>query len=285
MRLYKTRRINRGISGSIVAVTFLVLTGIVMVIPFIFAINSAFKPIEELYRFPPRMFVLNPTFNNFRNFFNLLGETNMSFFRYVFNTVLLTVVGTFGQIVLSSLCAYSLSKIPFPGANIVFKIIVTSLMISTPVTAVQQYIIFAKLDLIDTYIGMFIPYLTTTMGLYLMKQFMENTIPNELLEAARIDGAGELSIFFRVVMPLLKPAWMTLAILSIQTLWNAPSSNTYSEEFKTLSQALTNIISGGIQQTGVSGAISIIMMFVPIIFFIIAQSNIIDTMSTSGMKG
>lgn len=278
-------RFKRNKAGNAVMFLFIAVIGIFMLIPFIYIINNAFKPIEELFRFPPRIFVQNPTLSNFVTMFNLLSETAMPFSRYVFNTVFLTVTGAAGQIILASLCAYSLAMIPFPGSKFVFKIIVFSLMFSSTVTAVPSTIIFAKLGLIDTYAGMLLPVLVSTMGLYLMKQFMESAISPTLLEAGRIDGAGELRIFFKIAMPLLKPAWLTLIILSIQSLWGAQSANTYSEVYKTLTQAFSQIAVGGIERTGAGAAISLIMISVPMVCFIVMQSNIIDTMASSGIKG
>lgn len=279
------KRVNRKTSGNVVAFFAVAVLGLFMMLPLIYVISNAFKPIEELYRFPPTLFVQNPTFNNFVDMLNLMSETTMSFWRYLFNTVFLTAVAATGQIVFASMCAYSLAKIPYPGCRVIFKIIVFSLMFSGAVTVTPKFIIFAKLGLVDTYWGMLIPSLVSTMGLYLMKQFMETNVPDALLEAARIDGAGELSIFFRIVMPLLKPAWFTLIILSIQSLWGATSSNTYREVFKTLPQALTQISSGGIARTGVSSAATLIMLIIPIVCFVFMQSKIVDTMGSAGLKG
>lgn len=271
--------------GSLINLLLIICLSFFLVLPFIYTINNAFKPIEELYRFPPRIFVQNPTLVNFVDMFNLLNETTMSFWRYIFNTVLLTSVGAVSQIILASLCAYSLALIPYPGSNAIFKTIQFSLMFSGSVTSVPTTIIFAKLGLIDTYLGMLLPTIVSTMGLYLMKQFMESTISPTLLEAARIDGAGELQIFFKIAMPLLKPAWLTLIILAIQSLWGAGSSNTYSEVYKTMPQAFSQISTGSIERTGASAAISLIMISVPLICFIVMQSKIIDTMASSGIKG
>lgn len=281
----KNTSLNRGTSGNVVTIIIVVILGAFMLLPLVYVISNAFKPIDELYRFPPTIFVQNPTTKNFVDMFNLIGETNMSFLRYVFNTLFLTTCAALGQIILASLCAYSISKIPFPGAKTVFRVIVFSLMFSDSVTAVPKFILFSKLGIVDTYFGMIIPSLVSTMGLFLMKQFMDNTIPNDLLEAARIDGAGEIKIFFRIVMPLLKPAWLTLVILSIKTSWGAPSSNTYREVFKTLPQALEQISSGGISRTGVSSAASLVMLIIPIVAFIVTQSKMVDTMGSAGLKG
>lgn len=271
--------------GNLINLILIIVLSFFLVLPFIYTINNAFKPIEELYRFPPRIFVQNPTVVNFIEMFNLLNETTMSFWRYVFNTVLLTTVGAVSQIILASLCAYSLALIPYPGCNAIFKAIQFSLMFAGSVTAVPTTIVFAKLGLIDTYAGMLLPTVVSTMGLYLMKQFMESNISVALLEAARIDGAGELKIFFRIAMPLLKPAWLTLIILAIQSLWGAGSGHTYSEVYKTMPQAFSQISTGSIERTGASAAISLIMISVPLICFIVMQSKIIDTMASSGIKG
>lgn len=285
MAISKKQRINRGISGDIVTIAVIALLGIFMVLPVIYIVGNALKPMEELYKFPPTLFPQNPTFVNFINLFTLVGETTMPFLRYVFNTIFMTAVAAAGQIILASMCAYSLSKIPFPGSKLIFSIIVFSLMFSGAVTTVPRFIIFAKLGLIDTYAGMILPALVSTMGLYLMKQFMENTVPNELLEAARIDGAGELRVFFEIVMPLLKPAWFTLIILSIQTLWGATSSYTYSEVFKTLPQALAQLSNGAVTRAGVTSAATLIMLVIPITCFVVMQSKIVDTMGSAGLKG
>ncbi len=279
------KRINRGTGGNILTVCFIVILSVFMMVPMIYVINNAFKPIEELYKFPPTLFVQNPTLNNFRDMFYLLNETTMPFLRYLFNTLFLTVFAAAGQIILASLCAYSLAKIPYPGSRFIFKMIIFSLMFEGTVTTVPRFIIYAKIGMIDTYWGMVMPALVSTMGLYLMKQFMQSTVPNELLEAARIDGASELKLFFRIVMPLLKPAWFTLIILSIQNLWGQKSSNTYREVFKTLNEALTQISNGGIQRAGVSAAATLVMLIIPITCFITMQSRMVVTMSSAGLKG
>ena len=285
MSILKQKNLNRATSGNIVTIIIVCVLGAFMLLPLVYVISNAFKPIDELFRFPPTIFVQNPTTKNFIDMFNLIGETNMSFLRYVFNTLFLTTAAAVGQIIMASLCAYSISKIPFPGAKLVFRVIIFSLMFSDSVTAVPKFILFSKFGLVDTYFGMIIPSLVSTMGLFLMKQFMDNTIPNDLLEAARIDGAGEIKIFFKIVMPLLKPAWFTLVILSIKTSWGASSTNTYREVFKTLPQALEQISNGGIARTGVSSAASLIMLIIPIVAFIVTQSKMVDTMGSAGLKG
>ena len=195
------------------------------------------------------------------------------------------MVGTAGHVIVASLCAYALAKHHFPGQNLIFRIIVLSLMFSTAVTQVPSFLIMTKLHMINTFSALILPAFASSLGLYLMKQFMEQVIPDSLLEAARIDGASQWKIFWRIVMPNVKSGWLTLMLLSVQTLWNSGQSPyILSEEKKTLAYALNQIVSGGVARAGVGAAVMVIMMLVPITVFIISQSNIIEAMASSGMK-
>lgn len=277
-------RVNRSRGGNAAAFVVLCLLGAFMVFPMIYVVGNAFKPLDELFKYPPELFVHNPTLDNFRQLALLAATSWVPFSRYFFNTFLVTVAGTLGNILLASLCAYALAKRRFPGARVIFKVIVLSLMFSAQVTAVPTYLLMTRVGLLDTYWAIILPAFQSSLGLYLMKQFIE-TVPNELLEAAQIDGAGQLHIFFRLVMPMVKPAWLTLCILSIQSLWNVVSPYTYSEQLKTLPQALSQIAAGGIARTGVGSAVALVMLVVPVFSFVVTQSNVIETMSTSGLKG
>lgn len=166
----------------------------------------------------------------------------------------------------------------------IFGIIVTALMFSGQVTAIPNYLIMSKIGWLDHYVAIVVPALAKPLGLFLMKQFMEQ-IPDTLLEAARIDGASEVHTFFRIAMPQVKSAWLTLIIFSFQDLWNAQGANyIYSEELKTLPYALSQIAAGGISRAGATAAVTVIMMIVPIVIFVVSQSNIIETMASSGIK-
>lgn len=256
-----------------------------MALPLVYSVSSALKPLDELWMYPPRFFVHNPTFKNFRDLFDLMGDNWVPFSRYVFNTFFVSVVGTFGHVILSSLCAYALAKHNFPGRNFLFQMVVLSLMFSAVVTQVPSFLIMSKMKLINTFGAYILPAFCSSLGLYLMKQFIETSIPDSLLEAARIDGAGEGRIFWRVVMPLVKPAWLTLIIFSFQGLWNTSATVLIQrEELKTLNNALSQIVSGGIARTGTAAAAAVIMMVVPIFVFVISQGSIGETVATSGMK-
>lgn len=282
---HKHLYLNRSPGGNIAILFFLALVGVFMALPLVYSISSALKPLDELWMYPPRFFVHNPTFKNFRDLFDLMGDNWVPFSRYVFNTFFVSIVGTFGHVILSSLCAYALAKHNFPGRNFLFQMVVLSLMFSAVVTQVPSFLIMSKMKLINTFGAYILPAFCSSLGLYLMKQFIETSIPDSLLEAARIDGAGEGRIFWRVVMPLVKPAWLTLIIFSFQGLWNTSATVLIQrEELKTLNNALSQIVSGGIARTGTAAAAAVIMMVVPIFVFVISQGSIVETVATSGMK-
>lgn len=275
----------RSIGGNIGAFLFLLLIALFMLLPLVFVVSSAFKPLSELFIFPPKLFPMNPTFDNFKDLSSLLGDSWLPFSRYVFNSLAVTAVGTFGNIIFSSMAAYVLSKHKFPGKNIIFNTVVLSLLFSTVVTGIPNYIIITKLHMINTVWALILPLLPSSLGLFLMKQFMDQMIPDTLLEAARLDGAGENRIFFHICMPLVKPAIMTLLIYSFQGIWNSTGgSYIFDEKLKTLPTALNNIITSGISRTGVSSAVSLLLILPPIAVFLVAQSNVMQTMATSGMK-
>ncbi len=280
----RNKRINRSLAGNLFLFGFLAAVGAFMALPLVYAINAAFKPLDEIFLFPPRLFVRNPTFQNFADLVNLLGQSWVPFTRYIFNTVFITGMGVVGHVILASAAAFALAKHNFPGKTVIFTTVVLSLMFAYQVTAVPNYMIMAKMGLVDTYWAVILPSFAYSLGLYLMKQFMEQ-IPDALLEAAKIDGASEYRIFWTIVMPNVKPAWLTLIILLFQFLWGTDGNGfIYSEQLKTLHYASNQIIQGGIARAGVGAAVALILMSVPITLFIFSQSQIIETMASSGMK-
>ena len=276
-------RINRSRGGNIASLLMLILLGTFMLLPLIFVASNAFKPLDELFIYPPRLFVRHPTTDNFNDLMVIMAQSWVPFSRYVFNTLFLTAMGTLGHLLLASMAAYALARHQFPGSRLIFSTIVLSLMFTPAVTGIPVYILISKLHLLDTYAAVLLPAMQYSLGLYLMKQFLE-TLPDSVMEAARIDGAGEIRIWWSVAMPMVKPAWLTLIILMIQSLWNIISPYTYSEELKTMPQALQQILTGGIARTGVSAAVSLLILSVPLITFIFSQSRIIETMNASGIK-
>jgi ABC-type glycerol-3-phosphate transport system permease component len=213
-----------------------------------------------------------------------MSNSWVTFSRYIFNTVYITVAGTVGLIIVASMGAFVVSKYRFPGAKLFFNIVITTLLFSGYVTAIPNYLVMTKLGWVDTYYSVIVPAFAMPIGFFLLKQFID-TIPDTLLEAAKVDGAKEWRIFLIIILPMIKPAWLTVMIFSVQNLWNARASNfIYSEQLKTLPYALSQIISGGIARAGVGAAVTLFVMIVPLVMFILAQSNVLQTMASSGIK-
>lgn len=280
----RKRKISRSWWGDLILFLILAGTAVFMALPLVFAINNAFKPLNEIFIFPPRLFVINPTLTNFIDLLRLMSDSWVPFSRYVFNTVFITAVGTVGHVVFASAAAFALAKHEFKGKKTLFTMVVLALMFSPQVTAIPNYMTMATIGWIDSYASIIVPAFAFPLGLYLMKQFMD-MIPDTLMEAAKIDGASEYRIFWQIIMPLVRPAWLTLTILLFQILWGTDGGNfIYSEQLKTLNYAVQQVVEGGIARTGAAAAVAVILMSVPIILFIFAQSKIIQTMASSGMK-
>ncbi|HIW32938.1 MAG TPA: carbohydrate ABC transporter permease [Candidatus Paenibacillus intestinavium] len=285
MAVFRTpKKLNRSFTVSFLLFVLLAFFGAFMALPLVYAVNNAFKPLDELFIFPPRFFVKNPTLENFLDLISLMGNSWVPLSRYIANTLLITIVGTVGHILLASAAAYPLAKYRFLGSKTLFSIVVLALMFSPHVTATPNYLIMSWLGWVNTHASIIIPALAFPLGLFLMKQFMEQ-IPDALLEAAKIDGANEYRIYWTIVMPNVKPAWLTLMILQFPMLWGSDGGSfIYSENLKTLNFALGQITAGGIARAGVGAAVALLLMIVPISLFIISQSSVIETMATSGMK-
>ncbi|MDD6805153.1 MAG: carbohydrate ABC transporter permease [Lachnospiraceae bacterium] len=282
--LIKRRKPNRSVWGDFFLYLFLAFVALVMAFPIIYAVNSALKPLDELFMFPPKIFAQNPTMDNFSDLFVTMGKSWVTFSRYLFNTVFITAVGTAGHLIVASMGAFVLAKYEFPGGQGFFKLVTVAMMFSGYVTAIPNYLILNALGWIDTYWAIVIPAFASPMGLFLMKQFMEG-LPTSLIEAAKIDGANEWKVFAGIVMPNVKPAWMTLIIFSVQALWNNKAATfIYSEEKKTLVYALQQIQAGGIARTGQGAAVLVVLMIVPIAIFVFSESQILETMASSGLK-
>jgi len=280
----KEKQLNRSAAGNGLLFTLMIICGIFMALPLVMIVNNALKPLDEIYQYPPKIFVRNPTFENFSDLFILMSDSWVPFSRYILNTVIITGLGTFGHIIIASLAAYPLAKHDFPGKNMLFKMTVLAMMFSWVVTQIPNYIIISYLGLNNTYFALILPACAYSMGLYLMKQFMEQ-IPDSLLESARLDGANEFKVFRTIMMPNVKPAWLTLAIFQFQSMWgNQGTGFLRSEQLKPLQYALNQITLGGAARAGASAAVQFIIAAIPIIFFLACQSNVLETMASSGMK-
>ena len=277
--------LNRSAGGDAGITFVLTILGAFMFLPMLYVVMQSLKPLDELWMFPPRFYVVNPTLSNYTDLLTLMNTSWVPFSRYIFNTVFVSVVGTTGNLFFSSMAAYAMAKIKFPGGKFMFKTVQTSLMFHATVTATTSFLIMSGLGLLDTYWARIIPAWGTTLGLYLMKQFMESGVTDAVLESARLDGASEIRTYWTIAMPMVKPAWLTLIVYSFQGLWNAgASAYIQSEQLKSFNYAIQQVMAGGIKRAGAGAASTVIMMVVPIAVFVITQSNIIETMGSSGMK-
>ncbi len=280
----REKRLNRSFAGNTLLFVLMGICGVAMAIPLVMIINNCLKPLDELFQYPPKLFVKNPTLENFSDLFVLMDDSWVPFSRYILNTIIITGGGMVGHVVLASLAAYPLAKHNFPGKRILFRTVVLSMMFSWVVTQTPQYMIISWLGINNTYWALILPACCYSMGLYLMKQFMEQ-IPDSMLESARLDGAGEVQVFWRMVMPNVKPAWLTLAIFQFQAMWGKTGGTFLrDEQLKPMQNALYQISGGGTARAGAAAAVTFIIAAVPITFFLICQSNILETMTTSGMK-
>lgn len=283
-RRRREKQLNRSMAGNTLLFSLMIFCGVFMVLPLVMIINNCLKPLDELFQYPPKLFVRNPTLENFTDLFVLMNDTWVPFSRYILNTFIITVGGMVGHVICASLAAYPLSKHKFPGKDLLFSMVVLSMMFSWTVTQIPQYMIISWLGINNTYLALILPAWSYGMGLYLMKQFMEQ-LPDSLMESARLDGANELTIFWKIVMPNVKPAWLTLAIFQFQQMWaNTGALFLRDEQLKPLQFSLQQITAGGTARAGAAAAVTFLIAAVPIIFFLICQRNVLETMTTSGMK-
>lgn len=286
LRFFQTnKKLNRSKGVNFALFLMLFCIGSFMILPLLYAVVNAFKPLEEFFIFPPRFYVSNPTVNNFSDLYKLTANLWVPFTRYVFNSVYISVVATAGHIFLASTAAYVMAKHRFPGQKILNSVIIVSLLFTSRVIFIPQYIILSKLGFINTHIAVIAPIFAMSIGIFLMKQFM-TMVPDEVIESAKIDGAGEMKTCWSVVVPMVKPATVTLAIFAFQAVWNSSGAGViYTESLKVMPMVLSQIASGGLARAGVGAAASLIMLIPPVTLFVFFQSKIIETMSASGIKG
>jgi ABC-type glycerol-3-phosphate transport system permease component len=283
------RRLGGGRLTAGWIVVYVLMTGLVAftALPLLYIVVTAFKPIDELFIYPPRFWVQRPTFDNFRSLVWSLSSSEIPFLRYLFNSVFTTIVIVFLTVVISSMGAYGLEKHRVPFGKVVFNIVVAALMFSPHVTRIPSYLVVNKLGMIDTYWALIIPALAYPYYLFLMKQFITQ-FPNELLESARMDGAREGWVFLRVVMPNIKPAWSTLIVLSFVLYWNdvnAPLVYTQRQVMKVLPLAINTVAgTGGNARLGATMAATLIMIVPTIAIYTLMQAQVIKTMVHSGIK-
>ena len=285
-KLFRFKRLRRGGRsrvGNAALFVVMIALSVLMIAPLVCSVINSFKPLDELFAYPPRFFVVRPTMENYSMLFKLVANMRVPFSRYLFNSAFITALTTVASVVIASMAAYPLAKYKL-RLGWLFDLVVLTLLFNGTVLALPQYVIMARLHLINTMLVYIIPNLAAPLGLFLMKQFMER-IPMPLIESARIDGATQFQIFFRIVMPQVKPAWMTLTLFTFQSVWaQQPLNMVFDENLKLLNMAFTNVIAAGISRMGPSMASAVVLMLPLIVVFLVTQSNVIETMSASGIK-
>ena len=279
------KRFTRSKFVSTIIYLLLILAGLFMILPMIYSISTSFKPLDELLKFPPQFIVNRPTLQNYLQLPSIISSLSVPLSRYIFNSVFVSIVTTFGHVIIAAMAAFVMSKGRFKGLGIFFIIVQFSLLYNHYTLAIPQYIIMSKINIVDTYLVYILPYLPSSLGVFLIKQYMDGSIPDALLEAAYIDGASEWKMFWRIVMPNSKPAWMTLVMFAFRDLWSLqPQGTIFTEELKLLPNVMSTIISGGIARSGSAMAAMVLLMIPPIMVYLVSQSSIVETMTTSGIK-
>ena len=278
------KAVGNRLAGTIAIFAFLLILGIFMALPIYLAVIMSIKPVHELFVFPPKFYVIDPTLDNYRDMFKTLSDMWVPFSRYVFNSVFVTVCVTVAQCVFASMAAFVLAKCRIPGGNFLNKLIVTSLLYQSNVIYIMQYIVMAQLHMINTYWALILPSVASPMCLFLMRQSM-STVPDAMIEAAKVAGANMFPICWKIVMPNQKPALMTMIIFAFQAAWNIQGGTlVYKEALKTLPTVVNQAATAGLARTGVAMAGTVFMLVPPIVIFMLAQKNVIETMAHSGIK-
>lgn len=279
------KRYTRTRSGNAIYTIILLLFGAFSILPMIYCIITSLKPLDELLIFPPKFYVVNPTVESYTTLPSLLDNLAVPLSRYAFNSVFISVVTTFLHVIVASMAAYVLAKTDIKGKKVIFALVQFSLLYNAYTLEVPRYLIYSAFRMIDTYWIYILPAIPSSMGVFLMKQFMDTNVPDALIEAARIDGAGTVRTFWQIAMPIVKPAWLTLTLFSFRDLWAIqPGGTIFSEQLKTLPFAASTVAGGGITRQGCAMAITVIMMIPPILVYLVSQSSVTQTMSSSGIK-
>lgn len=266
----------------------LVPLAIFMALPIVFIINHAFKPIEELFAFPPKFLVENPVLDNFVKLGRQASAGGISISRYIFNSVIVTCSVVVASILMSSMAAFALSKLRFRAKNLLMEINNIAMMFVSVAVIIPRYLLVDHLGMINTYFAHVLPLIAMPVGLFLVKQFTDQ-VPDALIEAAVVDGAGYFTVYRKIILPMIRPALATVAILSFQSVWNNTETSTMytnKESMRTLTFYMNTLASNtnAVAGQGVAAAASLIMFLPNLILFILCQSNVMSTMAHSGIK-
>ncbi|MBQ9355662.1 MAG: carbohydrate ABC transporter permease [Clostridia bacterium] len=281
------RRYTRSKFGNFIFFAFLFFFGAFSVLPLVYSLVTSFKPIDELLMFPPTLFIVKrPTLNNYLALPDLISGLNVPLSRYLTNSLFISIAGTVLHVLVATAASFILSKTDLKYKNIIFLVIQVSLLFNAYTLAIPRYLIYNGLGIIDTYWAYLLPAIPSSMGVFLMKQYMDGYIPDALIEASKIDGANYIRIFWSIILPNVKPCVLTLSLFAFQSIWaTIPSGTIFNESLKTLPTVMSTISAGGIARSGASMAATVIMMIPPIAFYLFSQSSVKETMGSAGIKG
>ena len=281
------RKYTRSKFGNFMFFAFLFLFGAFSVLPLIYSVVTSFKPLDELLVFPPTLFtVKRPTINNYLALPDLISGLNVPLSRYLTNSLFISIAGTVLHVIAATAAAFVLSKVDLKFKKTIFLIIQLSLLFNAYTLSIPRYLIYNGMGIIDTYWVYILPAIPSSMGVFLMKQYMDGYITDALMEAAKIDGANYLRIFWSIIFPNVKPCVLTLVLFAFQSIWaTIPTGTIFNESLKTLPTVMSTIGAGGIARSGASMAATVIMMIPPIVVYLFSQSSIKETMGSAGIKG
>lgn len=281
------RKLKKVTPGWVIVYILMITLAVITSLPLVYMVVTAFKPIEELLRFPPRFFVRRPTLTNFSDLFTTLDSQTVPFTRYLFNSVFTTVISVVLTLLICSMGAYAIEKVRMKGSKFFSGLIVSALMFSPPAAQIPIYMIVARTGMLNTYWALIVPALATPMYFFLIKQFVSQ-LPEPLMESARLDGASEFRILFSIVVPAIKSALATVTVFAFIANWNnAGGSVIYitDQAMKTLPYALSTITSGGLARAGAAAAASLLITLPTIIVYLVMQGQVMKTMMFAGIKG
>ena len=287
---YRGRHINpqRFERGQIKILLILLPLALFIALPIVFIVNHAFKPMEELFAFPPTFFVRNPTLDNFTKLIKFSRSAGIPLTRYLFNSLIVTVLTVGLSLLLTTGAAFAFSKIRFRGRNLMLQINQIAIMFVATAVLIPRYMVISRLGMIDTVLAHVLPLVAMPVALFLVNQFVDQ-VPDSLIEAAHLDGATDIQVYWHISLPVIKPAVATAMVLVFQQVWtNLETSNyfTNDESMKTLTFYMNTLVnaSNGVAGQGVAAAASLIMFIPNLILFIICQNAVMNTMATSGIK-
>ena len=287
---YRGRHINpqRFERGQIKILLILLPLAAFMALPIIFIVNHAFKPMEELFAFPPTFFVRSPTLENFTKLIKFSRSAGIPLSRYLFNSACVTVLTVGISLLLTTCAAFAFSKIKFRGRKMMLEINQIAIMFVATAVLIPRYLVIATTGMIDTVFAHVLPLVAMPVALFLVKQFVDQ-VPDSLIEAAHLDGATDLQVYRRIILPIIRPAIATAMVLVFQQVWTNMETSSYfinDESMKTVTFYMNTLVNAnnGVAGQGVAAAATLIMFIPNLVLFIICQSSVMNTMATSGIK-